>query len=281
MVGRSKARTAGWAVCLTLVGSLLVSALLVSLASVGDASAPVHAQGAQQVWRPQPGTSWQWQLTGKVDTSFAVDAYEIDGFDNAAAVVDRIHGGGAKAICYISAGSWERWRPDAGAFPDSVKGRSNGWPGEKWLDIRRREVLGPIMARRLDMCAAKGFDAVEPDNVDGYANSTGFPLTARDQLAYNRMLARLAHERGLSVALKNDAEQVEALVPDFDFAVVEECFRYRECKKYSPFVSAGKAVFVAEYSTTNKEARCTSARRLRFALIFKNRNLDAWRGACP
>ncbi|MDP9477856.1 MAG: endo alpha-1,4 polygalactosaminidase, partial [Actinomycetota bacterium] len=173
MVGRSKARTAGWAVCLTLVGSLLVSALLVSLASVGDASAPVHAQGAQQVWRPQPGTSWQWQLTGKVDTSFAVDAYEIDGFDNAAAVVDRIHGGGAKAICYISAGSWERWRPDAGAFPDSVKGRSNGWPGEKWLDIRRREVLGPIMARRLDMCAAKGFDAVEPDNVDGYANSTG------------------------------------------------------------------------------------------------------------
>ena len=265
---------------LPLVRFLSVFVLLVLLGLVGYASAPVRAQGAK-VWRPQPGASWQWQLTGKVDTSFAVDAYEIDGFDNGAAVVDRIHGRGAKAICYISAGSWENWRPDAGAFPDSVKGRSNGWSGEKWLDIRRREILRPIMDRRLDMCAAKGFDAVEPDDVDGYANDTGFSLTARDQLAYNRMLARLAHERGMSVALKNDAEQVKALVPDFDFAVVEECFRYRECGTYSPFVSAGKAVFVAEYSTTNKDARCASARRLRFALIFKHLNLDAWRGACP
>jgi len=54
-------------------------------------------------------------------------------------------------------------RPDAGAFPDAVKGDSNGWSGERWLDIRRLDVLGPIMQRRLDLCKQKGFDAVEPD----------------------------------------------------------------------------------------------------------------------
>ena len=77
----------------------------------------------------------------------------------------------------------ENWRLDAGSFPASVKGGSNGWPGERWLDIRQLSVLEPIMDKRLAMCAAKGFDAVEPDNMDGWQNRTGFPLTAQDQLS--------------------------------------------------------------------------------------------------
>jgi hypothetical protein len=96
------------------------------------------------------------------------------------------------------------------------------WPGERWLD----------------MCRTKGFDAVEPGNVDGYANESGFPLTADVQLRYNRMLARLAHERGLGVALKNDLVQVENLVVDFDFAVNEECVAYDECQELMPFITA-------------------------------------------
>lgn len=52
-------------------------------------------------------------------------------------------------ICYFSAGSWEDWRPDAGQFPDSVKGNNlEDWPGEKWLDIRQIDVLAPIMGAR-------------------------------------------------------------------------------------------------------------------------------------
>jgi hypothetical protein len=47
----------------------------------------------------------------------------------------------------------------------------------------------PILAARIDACRAKGFDAVEADNVDGFANSSGFALTAADQLAYNRTIA--------------------------------------------------------------------------------------------
>ena len=46
------------------------------------------------------------------------------------------------------------------------------------------------MAARFDLCRQKGFDAVEPDLVDGYIQTTGFPLTAADQLTYNRMSPR-------------------------------------------------------------------------------------------
>ena len=130
--------------------------------------------------------------------------FDVDGFEVSGATVDDLHAFGSSVVCYISAGSWENWRPDAEDFPMRVRGRSNGWPGERWLDVRKIGVLGPIMKARLDMCAAKGFDAVEFDNVDGYQNRTGFPLTAADQLAYNVFLANQAHRRGLSAVLKND-----------------------------------------------------------------------------
>ena len=92
--------------------------------------------------------------------------------------------------------------------PSSVLGKSNGWPGERWLDIRDLATLGPIMQARLDRCARKGFDAVEFDNVDGYQNRTGFPLSGKDQLRYNVFLANQAHTRGMSAFLKNDIDQV-------------------------------------------------------------------------
>jgi hypothetical protein len=110
-----------------------------------------------------------------------------------------------------------------------VLGRSNGWPGEKWLDIRKVGILGPIMKARLDMCDAKGFDAVEFDNVDGYQNHTGFKLTGADQLKYDVFLANQAHRRGMSAVLKNDLGQIAKLLPYFDFALNEQCHQYHEC----------------------------------------------------
>ncbi len=68
-------------------------------------------------------------------------------------------------------------------FPAEVHWQSaGGWAGEYWLDIRQIDLLGPIMEARLDIAAAKGCDAVDPDNVDGYTNDTGFNLTCADQL---------------------------------------------------------------------------------------------------
>jgi hypothetical protein len=256
---------------------LLGSAILVSTTVFTER---IGASTASSVWRPAPRTTWQWQLTGSpIDTSLDVQMYDLDLFDTDAAFVSALHAQGRKAICYMSAGTWENWRSDASSFPASVKGQGNGWPGEKWLDIRNLDVLGPIMEARLDACKAKGFDGVEPDNVDGYANSTGFPLTGADQIAFNTFFANAAHARGLSVGLKNDLDQVRALEPLFDWALNEECFRYNECVALTPFVQAGKAVFHVEYSR-EPAAFCPATTALGFSSMKKKLNLDAYRIAC-
>ncbi|MEU8622131.1 endo alpha-1,4 polygalactosaminidase [Streptomyces sp. NPDC048623] len=231
------------------------------------------------LWHPAPGLAWQWQLSGRLDPTVDVPVYDIDGFDHPAAAVADLHGRGRKVVCYLSTGAWEEFRPDAAQFPKAVLGRSNGWPGERWLDIRRTDVLGPLMAARLDMCRAKGFDAVEPDNMDGYTNRTGFPLTAADQLTYNRLIARLAHERGLAVGLKNDLDQIPQLLPDFDFAVNEQCAEYEECELLTPFVAAGKAVFHVEYELPLTEF-CPRSKELGLSSMLKKYDLGVWRRPC-
>ena len=65
-------------------------------------------------------------------------------------------------------------------FPAAVLGNDYpGWPGEKFVDIRAKAVRD-IMAKRFDVCKQKGFDGVEPDNMDVYGNRSGFPLTEQD-----------------------------------------------------------------------------------------------------
>lgn len=247
--------------------------------ALGALSLDADAGGAGR-WQPRPGASWQWQLTVPVDTSIDAHVYDIDGFDNTATVVRRLHALGRRVICYIDAGAYERYRPDAHRFPPSVLGKRDvPWSGERWLDIRRLDVLAPIMRRRLDMCRAKGFDGVELDEVDGFTNDTGFGLTARDQLRYNRFLAREAHVRGLASGLKNDVEQIRALLPVFDFAINEQCFEFRECSRVRPFVAAGKAVFHVEYNVARAEF-CPLTTRLGFSSMRKRLSLGAWRAYC-
>jgi hypothetical protein len=243
--------------------------------------APHCTARAAEIWIPAASTTWQWQLQGTLDTTVDAAMYDIDLFDHSAAVVAGLHGQGRKVVCYLSAGTWEDWRPDAAQFPAAVLGgRVSGWPGERWLDIRRLDVLGPIMEARLDLCRQKGFDAVEPDNIDGYANVSRFPLTAQDQLRYNKWLAGAAHARGLSIGLKNDLDQVKDLVSQFDWALNEQCFEYNECGLLAPFTKAGKAVFVVEYSLATT-AFCEKAVTLGFNAMKKNLSLDAFRAACP
>jgi hypothetical protein len=236
------------------------------------------------VWTPAPGTTWQWQLSTVLDASVDAAVYDIDGFDNDAAQVQKLHAQGRKVICYVSVGTWEDWRADAGAFPASVLGKDDaGWAGEKWLDIRRIDLLGPVIGARFDMCRDKGFDAIEPDNIDAYTNDTGFPLSYGDQLAYNQWLAVQAHARGLSIGLKNDDDQAKDLVASFDWALTEDCFDQGWCAQMSPFVSAGKAVFAAEYTDTGATLGkfCAQAKSLQFSAILKHRLLDAWIQTCP
>ena len=209
--------------------------------------------------------------------------YDIELFDHNATVVSALHAQRRKAVCYISVGSWEEWRHDADRFPDAVIGNDyEGWAGERWLDIRQIDLLAPVMGARLDECASKGFDGIEPDNIDGYTNDTGFPLTYEDQLSYNIWLAVEAHARGLSIGLKNDPDQVGDLLPHFDWALTEDCFAEGWCDELSPFVTAGKAVFAAEYTDTGItiDEICPQAAKLGFNAILKHRDLDAYREAC-
>lgn len=235
---------------------------------------------AQSHWTPRPGTSWQIQLQGRIDTSVDAQVYDIDLFDTPQATIDTLHARGVKVICYFNAGGWEDWRPDAAAFPATVLGGPlDGWPGERWLDIRRITQLAPVMGARLDLAVAKGCDAVDPDNLDGYSNATGLPLKPRHQLVYNRWIADEAHRRGLGVGLKNDLAQIPALVDAFDFAVNEQCVQYGECDRLTPFIQAGKPVFGIEYSGPVARA-CRIANGLNFDTLIKPLSLGPARRAC-
>ena len=238
-------------------------------------------------YRPAVTTTWQWQLSGPVNTGYDVSMYDIDLFDSSPELITSLKQAGRKVICYFSAGSYENWRSDAGQFPAAVLGNTlDGWAGERWLDIRAAQVR-TIMEARLVLAVQKGCDGVEPDNVDGYTNNPGFPLTAQDQLDYNAFVANAAHTRRLSVGLKNDLDQVSSLVDYYDFSVNEQCHEYNECDLLTPFITNGKPVFNAEYASryvndaATRQALCTDSLARSFRTLILPLNLDdAFRLSC-
>jgi hypothetical protein len=268
--------------------------------------------GASDVWRPTPGTSWQWQITGKVDESFDVDMYDVDLFDavpsarsyrvpgfgevqvprgDNAGVIDRLHARGRVVICYVDTGAFESYRPDADLFPRKVLGKgsyaSTGdpWEGEHWLDIRASSWPDflPLMAARFDLAKAIGCDGVEPDQNNPIGNDPGFPITRADQKAYYLEIARLAHERGLSVGQKNGIETTDAdTIEAFDWNLNEECNQYRECGEVEGFVRAGKAVFQVEYveGGMSEADFCADDNARDFDGLLKRLELGSWRRAC-
>jgi hypothetical protein len=230
------------------------SALTVSIVAALAILVGTPSPAATTRWAPRPWQRYQLLLSqtpteAQLKGPFAV--MELDGFDTPTATVTALHRLGKKAVCYIDVGTWENWRPDAKQFPPDVLGKPDaGWPGERWLDIRQTSILLPIMEARFAMCVRKGFDAIDPDNVDGVENDTGFPLTAKEQLTYDRDIATAAHADGLSVALKSDADEARALEGSFDFVVNEQCVQYDECGELQSFVKHRKAVYDIEYTDT-------------------------------
>ncbi len=261
-----------------MIAIALRTLALFTLAALLAAGPPKGAPAADgPAWTPGPDDELDIQFVDRPRARRWVDVIDVDAFDVTDRALRRLERRGKRVICYINAGAWEEWRDDAGRYPAVVLGNPlDGWEGERWVDIRRLDVLGPILEARLDHCVARGFDGVEFDNVDGWTNDTGFPLTAADQLRFNRWLAQQAHRRGLAVALKNDLDQIPDLVGDFDFAIVEECFTYEECDKVAPFLQAGKPVYVVEYTRSRRLRRrwCREAKRLGVHLIFKRLDLD-------
>ena len=229
--------------------SNLLPSVLSAVLSTGTAAAPAPDPAATSGdwYRPAVDVNAQVQLQGTPNISYDVELYVLDLFDTDSAVIDALHADGRKMICYFSAGTFENWRDDAGRFTAADKGRRLGnWPGERWLDIRSQNVRA-IMADRLDLAVQRGCDGVDPDNVDGYSNRTGLPLTYQDQIDYNTWLAAQAHQRGLAISLKNDLGQIDDLVAHFDFAINESCHEWDECELLMPFIEAGKPVVHINY----------------------------------
>jgi len=239
-------------------------------------------------YKPDTDTSWQWQLTGTINTSYDVEIYDIDLFDSSETLIQSLKNSGKKVICYFSAGSYEEWREDANNFPDVVLGDDmDGWAGEKWLDISN-DSLRPIMQARLDLAKQKGCDGVEPDNMDGYTNNTGFTLSADEQLIYNKFIGNEARKRGLSVGLKNDVDQIVELEPFFDFSINEQCHVYNECENMQPFIDANKPVLNAEYAqeyvdndNNERDNMCSDTINLQFKTLVLPLDLDdSFRYSC-
>jgi len=274
-----------------LLGCVLAVAAWQPPAIAGE---PLYAAGqTEDHWyRPAVGVTWQWQLLVNdehpLNTAYEVELYNLDLFTTPAATISRLQAAGRRVVCYFSAGTYESYVADRSQFAARDLGQALAdWPDERWLDIRSPAVQR-IMTTRLDLAASKGCDAVEPDNVQGYLEDTGFALSAEDQLAYNRFIATEAHRRGLAVGLKNGLEQVAELVEYFDFSINEQCFQYKECQPLLAFIEAGKPVLNVEYPDQHLALNpawvatlCEAANARQFSTLILPVELDdSFRVAC-
>jgi endo-alpha-1,4-polygalactosaminidase (GH114 family) len=278
-------------------------------------------------WTPPLQTRWQYQLEGRrhrfestgginVDlcqrplgggACVSPEVYDIDLYVDQnltgegtwvvnTAAVDAIHARGRRAICYLSAGDVEVFRPDYQQFVDFDaacnhcligKPFSPRFPDEFWANLNneqgQRDFMLARMEARVQQCAAAGFDGIEFDVVDAWAQGTevtGWDISYATQLDYDQRLANLAHAYGRTVALKNDLGQLADLLPYFDYAINEQCFQYAECDNnptpgYPAWVAAGKAVFTVEYRIPPRRY-CAAANAANYNSIRKASNFSLY-----
>ena len=196
--------------------------------------------------------------------------------------VAELHARVVKVICYIDVGSWETYRPDERssrvgiADPTTASKKSAG-------STSAASTLQEADEHRFDMCARKGFDAVEPDNVAGWEkeNNTGFKITRADQLQFNRWVARRSTSHGMSVALKNDGRQTKELSPASTSPSSRSASSTNECGFYTPFIEGARP----SSRPSTKQNRANTAPRQADRLQFDPQVLDLfaqpWRPCDP
>ncbi|WP_406292115.1 endo alpha-1,4 polygalactosaminidase [Embleya sp. NBC_00896] len=183
-------------------------------------------------------------------------------------------------VCYVNAFQaqpdalawWEKEHPDLLLRKGGKVVMDQDW-GEALLDIStdaKRTALAGVVGDWIDDCARKGFQAVEPDNLDSYSRSEG-QLTIAHNVAFAQLLAKRAHSRGLAIAQKNTVEMLDRRAAiGFDFAVAEECARYDECGAYAS--AFADRVFVVEYTRADFDAGCREWGG-RLAMVLRDRDV--------
>ncbi|KAK5069128.1 hypothetical protein LTR64_008464 [Lithohypha guttulata] len=246
-----------------------------------------------ELWHPESRLTWNYQIKEPVssDPDQMYDVWVIDLFDNEPNTITALQYKGSRVICYFSAGSSEDWRSDAQNFSQADLGNDlAGWPGERWVNTNGTSVRD-IMLSRLDLAVEKNCDGVDPDNMDAYNNDNGLDLTQADAIDYSQFLADEAHQRGLSIGLKNALEIVPEVVDTMQWSVNEQCVEYNECNALSPFIQQNKPVFHVEYPkgdvnddrSVSMDARakaCEALGESNFSTIIKNTDLDEWIETC-
>ena len=205
----------------------------------GDCWSPPHLDktGHPMRWDWQIGRTTPLQRTGRK----AVDIYDIDGFLTTKTQVTAITTSWQaatlphpKAVCYLDL-AWEDYRPDGSpgtAFPAAALGNIYfGFPEERWVDLRQLDELKPMLQERIGMCARKGFDAVELDDIDSFdpPSTTGFNLTPGDLQNFLAYAFNLIHADGMTGLWKNSPLLSWWGRQYADGAVVEECYSSQQC----------------------------------------------------
>ena len=241
------------------IAAIAVTAAIAGLSLIGlsPAGGAVRARAASGWWVPPKPLTWYWQLQGTVNNSQPVAAYDIDGFDNSAGEVATLHGQGKHVICYIDVGTAENFRPDYSSFPASVLGQLQRLAGRALARHPPARRARADHDRALSDVQGKGLRRRRAGQHGRlFENSTGFPLTAAEQLSYNEWVAGEVHALGMAVFQKNDGEQTSQLEPHFDGALDEQCNQYHECSDFQPYLAAGKPVLNAEYSLADELVLC-------------------------
>ncbi|KAF2814952.1 uncharacterized protein BDZ99DRAFT_377611, partial [Mytilinidion resinicola] len=216
-----------------------------------------------------------------------VGIFDVDLFDTSNTTIAALKKQSKKVICYFSAGSYEPNRSDSKDFKSSDLGKvMDGWPDEKWLDIRTANVKS-IMLKRIQLAADKGCDGIDPDNVDGFDNDNGFSLKASDATTFVKYLAGIAKSKNLAIGLKNALEIIPDVVDSIQFAVNEQCHQYDECDVYFDLTNQGKPVFNVEYpdsapnvTASERKKLCAAYDGVTLSTTLKTLDLDGWVEFC-
>ncbi|WP_250301662.1 MULTISPECIES: endo alpha-1,4 polygalactosaminidase [unclassified Streptomyces] len=240
-----------------------------------DGAAPAAEKPARSVVAPTAGMAFDYQIGGAYPPPAGTEAVARDRGDKPAE--------GLYNVCYVNAFQaqpdaldwWEHHHPDLLLRDDDGRPVTDEDWDEALLDTStaaHRAQLAEIVGGWIDGCAAHGFQAVEPDNLDSYERAEG-GLSRADNAAFARLLARRAHSAGLAIGQKNTADLTsEHAGIGFDFAVAEECGHYDECGTYAK--AYADRVFVIEYSRSDFDKSC-SAWGSKLSVV--NRDIDVRR----
>lgn len=232
--------------------------------------------------------NWDIQLSNPIisvndSTNTKLSWIELD-IDTDINTLNHYHQNGVQTVCYFSAGSAEKWRADFKNYPKTILGRTYvGFSDERWVNIKD-DRLKPILQNRIAQCKAKGFFAVDPDNMNGYLQKTGFTIKKTDQIIFNKWLATEIHKNGMKAILKNTTELLSNLKYDFDANLTESCMKDSFCDQTKIFISLNKPVYNIEYLDSNlsQASICNYFKSSPINTIIKSStfNIDSFRSKC-